>query len=224
MNVAPRYARLFCGVTQKRCVTSLPDAMKVFGMDQGVPFPRGRAGRDAHPALVGANKEGVAKRYKELVRVYHPDAPTGDTAEMTRVNQAYRILLDELPSRPDSNTEDVDEDEPKGRRSRAKQQKPPEKPPHMKEKEKERLRAQERQREEFAGSMRGSVHMDHAWDTEKQALHLRHLSALQQRAARDRRAPREVKETCEIREQLKRENGGQVLKQNNVKAKQGTWL
>ncbi|KAG5473232.1 hypothetical protein CUR178_03152 [Leishmania enriettii] len=42
-----------------------------------------------------ATKAEVKMRYRELARIYHPDAEAGDSAKMEEVNHAYKLLLKE---------------------------------------------------------------------------------------------------------------------------------
>ncbi|KPI84098.1 DnaJ domain protein-like protein [Leptomonas seymouri] len=42
-----------------------------------------------------ASKAEVKMKYRELARVYHPDAESGDSAKMEEVNHAYKLLLKE---------------------------------------------------------------------------------------------------------------------------------
>ncbi|KEG15628.1 putative DNA-J protein [Trypanosoma grayi] len=42
-----------------------------------------------------ASKAEVKTRYRELARLHHPDAGTGDSAKMEQINKAYNLLLKE---------------------------------------------------------------------------------------------------------------------------------
>ncbi|TPP43281.1 DnaJ domain family protein [Leishmania donovani] len=42
-----------------------------------------------------ATKAEVKMKYRELARIYHPDAGSGDSAKMEEVNHAYKLLLKE---------------------------------------------------------------------------------------------------------------------------------
>ncbi|KAG5498740.1 hypothetical protein JKF63_03028 [Porcisia hertigi] len=42
-----------------------------------------------------ATKAEVKMKYRELARIYHPDAEAGDSAKMEEVNHAYKLLLKE---------------------------------------------------------------------------------------------------------------------------------
>ncbi|GET90850.1 Dnaj domain protein-like protein [Leishmania tarentolae] len=42
-----------------------------------------------------ATKAEVKMKYRELARIYHPDAESGDSAKMEEVNHAYKLLLKE---------------------------------------------------------------------------------------------------------------------------------
>ncbi|WP_457605686.1 J domain-containing protein [Nitratifractor sp.] len=44
------------------------------------------------PGLV--TREDVKKRYRRLVRRWHPDRPEGDREEMERIHRAYEMLRD----------------------------------------------------------------------------------------------------------------------------------
>ena len=40
----------------------------------------------------------IKSRHRELVKKYHPDAGSDDSAELRKVNAAYRVLLDYVGS------------------------------------------------------------------------------------------------------------------------------
>ena len=191
-------------------------------MDQGVPYPRGKAGVENHPAGVGANIEGVRRRYKELVRVYHPDTPTGDAEEMTRINQAYAVLMKELPSRPDSFKDSNTEPEEARRYEKAKHE-PPVKPPHVIRREAEaEARAQAHKMAEQTPYTHTSPERREAQERSmrRMIVNLRKHAEQQRSEAEARRT---AEQECPIKRQLKAENGGTVLRQDSAKAKEGTW-
>ena len=204
---------------QARHVVDVTEALEVFGMDIGVPYPRGKAGRDNYPALVGANREGLQKRYKELARVYHPDATTGSTEHMTRVNQAYALLKDVLPSRPDS-THDVDEAD--DQEAAGKYQKP-EEPEHMRRKRDTASEEDLKMARDFAAEVdaRG---LDHAWGQVRELNEWADFLEEEALAAMRARRSAPPEEVCAAKRKLKQENNGSIRKTSGVTAKAGSWI
>jgi curved DNA-binding protein CbpA len=41
-----------------------------------------------------ATVDSIRDSYRRLARIHHPDAPTGSAEEMTRLNEAWRVLVD----------------------------------------------------------------------------------------------------------------------------------
>eukprot|EP00754_Rhynchopus_humris_P047036 Rhum_TRINITY_DN6554_c0_g1::Rhum_TRINITY_DN6554_c0_g1_i2::g.20404::m.20404 len=206
---------------QVRHVVDVTEALEVFGMDIGVPYPRGKAGRDNHPALVGANREGLQKRYKELARVYHPDAAAGSTEQMTRVNQAYALLKDVLPSRPDS-THDVDEADDQ---EAANKYQKPEEPEHMKRRRETASEEDMKMARDFAAGAGARDHLRAHRDSQVSELN-EWADFLEQEALAAMRARRNAppEEACAAKRQLKQENNGSIRKTSGVTAKAGSWI
>ncbi|KAJ9445659.1 hypothetical protein DIPPA_27878 [Diplonema papillatum] len=225
---------------QRRFVSDVNEAMKVFGMDQGVPFPRGRTGVEAHAALVGANRESLAKRYKELARVYHPDSPSGDVEEMKRVNLAYKILVEELPSRPsaihkeeaaEEGSYQKSEDPEKAYQARKRAGMHPE----------QAQRRREQQRSTGGGSFvrqpsKASMTFDEVDEATQSSKHVaeqmnRFFSKLHARADYDdarglnkrKSTPPKTPMTVAA-EQLRKENNGMIRKKSSSPAQKGKWL
>ena len=239
------------GYRQLRLMTTL-EAMDVFGLDHGVPFPRGKAGSENRPALAGPNQEGLQKRYKEMVMVSHPDRG-GSHDEMARINQAHQILKRELPSRPQhqdasySNTAKEEET----MRENARQYSKPEEPPHVKarrermqreaeeaahQREQERHKAWKRasepeevpsQRESnskclFSKFFNRKQYMADSHMTEKQYQHLEKLE--KNKLELLRRESLKPRSYSVAEAQLRKENNGSIRKKSNVKASPGVWI
>jgi DnaJ-class molecular chaperone len=41
-----------------------------------------------------ADDKAIAEAFRRLAKVYHPDAPTGDTERFKNINEAYHVLKD----------------------------------------------------------------------------------------------------------------------------------
>jgi curved DNA-binding protein CbpA len=55
---------------------SRTEALQVFGLD----------------ILAKPSQDQLRQRYRDLALQYHPDKPTGDAAQMSKLNNAYEVL------------------------------------------------------------------------------------------------------------------------------------
>ena len=52
------------------------------------------------------NLDQLRSQYKQLLKKWHPDNPTGDTAIMQEINNEYEKLFKQLKNKYENNTED----------------------------------------------------------------------------------------------------------------------
>eukprot|EP01063_Lacrimia_lanifica_P038207 TRINITY_DN8056_c0_g1_i1.p1 TRINITY_DN8056_c0_g1~~TRINITY_DN8056_c0_g1_i1.p1 ORF type:complete len:219 (+),score=72.03 TRINITY_DN8056_c0_g1_i1:134-790(+) len=214
--------------TRLLCAMEIREALKVFGMDEGMAFPRGKSGVFGQAALVGATRQGLQKRYKELARVWHPDQPTGDKEEMSKVNQAYDLLRTELPSF--DNPMSAEE----ARRSEAESDR-------YEKASEETFRSERDERQsssqDFTRGPRSHAYQRAARGFDDKEYFMRaaaaqkddqdrYMDMLRRRARQEQMEKYSTPppETDPIKAQLKKENGGSIRKKSNVKAKSGSWM